>query len=165
MARPALATAGTGDVLTGVIAALLAQGLDAFRAAAAGVWLHTAAGRQAARRQGTADGVVASDVIDALPRLALGAGSAQGDAPDMRSARAQASVNLAAIERNCARLRSELRDGVALCAVVKADGYGHGAREERSGGARRRRELAGGGGLAGGARAARGRHRETRACW
>ncbi len=41
--------------------------------------------------------------------------------------RAQARVNLAAIERNCARLRTELRGGAALCAVVKADGYGHGA--------------------------------------
>jgi alanine racemase len=43
------------------------------------------------------------------------------------NARARASVNVAAIERNCARLRSELRPTVALCAVVKADGYGHGA--------------------------------------
>jgi alanine racemase len=41
--------------------------------------------------------------------------------------RALARVNLAAIERNCARLRSELRGGCELCAVVKADGYGHGA--------------------------------------
>jgi alanine racemase len=41
--------------------------------------------------------------------------------------RTQASVNVAAIERNCARLRSELGAGVELCAVVKADGYGHGA--------------------------------------
>jgi alanine racemase len=41
--------------------------------------------------------------------------------------RAQASVNVAAIERNCARLCSELSPTVALCAVVKADGYGHGA--------------------------------------
>jgi alanine racemase len=41
--------------------------------------------------------------------------------------RAQASVNVAAIERNCARLRRELRSGAELCAVVKADGYGHGA--------------------------------------
>jgi alanine racemase len=39
---------------------------------------------------------------------------------------AQASVDLGAIQRNCERLRRELRDGVALCAVVKADGYGHG---------------------------------------
>jgi len=64
---PALATAGTGDVLTGVIAALLAQRLDAFTAAAAGVWLHVVAGREAARRQGAPEGVIASDVIDALP--------------------------------------------------------------------------------------------------
>jgi alanine racemase len=41
--------------------------------------------------------------------------------------RALARVNLAAIERNCARLRAELADGCELCAVVKADGYGHGA--------------------------------------
>ncbi len=43
--------------------------------------------------------------------------------------RAVARVNLAAIERNVARLRSELPDGGRLCAVVKADGYGHGAVE------------------------------------
>ena len=41
--------------------------------------------------------------------------------------RAQARVNIAAIERNCARLRTQLQHGAALCAVVKADGYGHGA--------------------------------------
>ena len=66
-ASPALATAGTGDVLTGVIAALLAAGLDAFTAAAAGVWIHAEAGRQAARRLGSVEGVIASDVIAALP--------------------------------------------------------------------------------------------------
>jgi alanine racemase len=43
------------------------------------------------------------------------------------SPRAQARVNVAAIARNCARLRTELRRGASLCAVVKADGYGHGA--------------------------------------
>jgi ADP-dependent NAD(P)H-hydrate dehydratase / NAD(P)H-hydrate epimerase len=64
---PALATAGTGDVLTGAIAALLAQGLDAFTAAAAAVQLHAQAGREAARRQGCAEGVIAGDVIAALP--------------------------------------------------------------------------------------------------
>ncbi len=41
--------------------------------------------------------------------------------------RALARVNLAAIERNCARLRAELANGCELCVVVKADGYGHGA--------------------------------------
>jgi hydroxyethylthiazole kinase-like uncharacterized protein yjeF len=66
-ATPALATAGTGDVLTGVIAALLAAGLDAFTATAAGALLHAAAGGEAARRQQAVEGVIASDVIAALP--------------------------------------------------------------------------------------------------
>jgi NAD(P)H-hydrate epimerase len=64
---PALATAGTGDVLTGVIAALLAAGLDAFTAAAAGVLLHLRAGRLAALAAGGPEGVIATDVIEALP--------------------------------------------------------------------------------------------------
>ncbi|HUB73170.1 MAG TPA: NAD(P)H-hydrate dehydratase [Solirubrobacteraceae bacterium] len=71
-ASPALATAGTGDVLTGVIAALLSQGLEAFAAAAAGVLLHAEAGRVAARRLGANEGVVASDVIAALPAARSG---------------------------------------------------------------------------------------------
>jgi alanine racemase len=50
-----------------------------------------------------------------------------GEPSRERGHRAQARVNLAAIERNCARLCSELRHGAVLCAVVKADGYGHGA--------------------------------------
>jgi alanine racemase len=41
--------------------------------------------------------------------------------------RAAARIDLGAVERNCARLKSELDDGAELCAVVKADGYGHGA--------------------------------------
>jgi hydroxyethylthiazole kinase-like uncharacterized protein yjeF len=73
-ASPALATAGTGDVLSGVLAALLAQGLDAFTAAAAGVWMHAAAGRLAAHALGAAEGVIASDVIAALPAARGGSG-------------------------------------------------------------------------------------------
>ena len=76
---PALATAGTGDVLTGVIAALLSQRLDAFVAASAGVLLHAAAGREAARRQGAAEGVVATDVIAALPAARAKASASLGD--------------------------------------------------------------------------------------
>ncbi|HEY5260494.1 MAG TPA: alanine racemase [Solirubrobacteraceae bacterium] len=45
----------------------------------------------------------------------------------MNARRAVARVNVSAIERNCARLRSELASGCELCVVVKADGYGHGA--------------------------------------
>jgi len=73
----ALATAGTGDVLTGVVGALLAQGLDPFWAAATAVWLHADAGREAARRQGSVEGVIASDVIAALP---VSLGSRRGPA-------------------------------------------------------------------------------------
>ncbi len=65
---PALATAGTGDVLTGTIGALLAEGLPAFEAAAAGVLLHARAGRVAARTVGAAEAVIATDVIEALAR-------------------------------------------------------------------------------------------------
>ena len=45
----------------------------------------------------------------------------------MTAHRAVARVNVAAIERNCARLRDELKGSAELCVVVKADGYGHGA--------------------------------------
>ena len=65
-ASPALATAGTGDVLSGVIGALLAKGLGPFEAAGAGVLVHARAGQAAAERQG-ADHTIAGDVIDALP--------------------------------------------------------------------------------------------------
>lgn len=47
----------------------------------------------------------------------------------MSQRRVIARVNVAAIERNCTRLRSELASGCELCVVVKADGYGHGALE------------------------------------
>jgi len=49
---PALATAGTGDVLSGIIGALLSKGVDAFAAACAGVLVHSGAGRHAARHFG-----------------------------------------------------------------------------------------------------------------
>ncbi|HLH67193.1 MAG TPA: NAD(P)H-hydrate dehydratase [Solirubrobacteraceae bacterium] len=64
---PALATAGTGDVLAGVIGALLAAGAPPFTAACAGVLIHARAGALAAQRVGV-DGVIASDVISLLAR-------------------------------------------------------------------------------------------------
>ncbi|MGA2008825.1 MAG: NAD(P)H-hydrate dehydratase, partial [Solirubrobacteraceae bacterium] len=64
-ATPALATAGTGDVLSGVLGALLAKALEPFPAACAGVRVHALAGVHAAVRHG-GEGVIASDVIDSL---------------------------------------------------------------------------------------------------
>jgi hydroxyethylthiazole kinase-like uncharacterized protein yjeF len=63
---PALATAGTGDVLSGVIGAFLAKRMDPFHAACAAVFVHASAGRYAASALGP-EGVIASDVIQALP--------------------------------------------------------------------------------------------------
>jgi NAD(P)H-hydrate epimerase len=60
---PALSTAGTGDVLTGAVAALLAKGMDPFAAAAAAVAAHGVAGELADR----GDGTIAGDVLEALP--------------------------------------------------------------------------------------------------
>ena len=62
---PALATAGTGDVLTGAVAALLAAGADPFEAAWAAAYVHGEAGDLAAA--GTSSGVLAWDVAEALP--------------------------------------------------------------------------------------------------
>ena len=56
-----LATAGTGDVLTGVVAAMRAWGLDAYEAACAGVWVHGRAAALAGR------GLIADDLLDHLP--------------------------------------------------------------------------------------------------
>ncbi len=67
VSAPALATAGTGDVLSGITAAMLARGLDPFAAACAAVLAHARAGRAAAQRIGAAESVIASDVIGAIP--------------------------------------------------------------------------------------------------
>jgi NAD(P)H-hydrate epimerase len=59
-----LATAGTGDVLSGIVGALLAQGLAPFEAAAVGAWLHGTAGRLGPRR-----GLIAGDLLDLIPQV------------------------------------------------------------------------------------------------
>ncbi|MEM7577910.1 MAG: NAD(P)H-hydrate dehydratase [Planctomycetota bacterium] len=66
--NPALATAGTGDVLTGVLASLMAQGMPAFEAACLATFLHGAAADQWAKTHGQA-GLLASDLCDALPKV------------------------------------------------------------------------------------------------
>src|SRR5205085_11106446 len=69
---PWLATAGTGDVLSGVVGALAALGLPAFAAAAAGAWVHGRAADVAGHA-----GLVAGDLIDALPAVLAGLGAAE----------------------------------------------------------------------------------------
>lgn len=69
-AAPWLATAGSGDVLAGLIAGLLARGLPVLQAAAAGAWSHA----EAARQYGP--GLIAEDLPETLPRLLRGIGNA-----------------------------------------------------------------------------------------
>ncbi|MDI6814759.1 MAG: NAD(P)H-hydrate dehydratase [Dehalococcoidales bacterium] len=68
VANPGLASAGTGDVITGVIAGLVAQGLSLFDAAACGVYLHGKAGEMVKDRLGDA-GMIASDLLPTLPLI------------------------------------------------------------------------------------------------
>lgn len=65
-ASPYLASAGTGDVLAGIIAGLMAQGMESFDAACAAVWMHGEAGRR------IGPGLVASDIPSALPAIMAG---------------------------------------------------------------------------------------------
>ncbi|MEQ8850085.1 NAD(P)H-hydrate dehydratase [Botrimarina sp.] len=64
--NPGMATGGTGDVLTGVVASLLGQGLEPFEAARLGAYVHGLAGDLAAEKLGQI-GMIATDVIDCLP--------------------------------------------------------------------------------------------------
>ncbi len=78
--NPGMATAGSGDVLTGIIAGLLAQGLGAFQAAQLGVYLHGRAGDTAGDAM-TQYCVTASDILDFLPdafRTHAAAGGSDG---------------------------------------------------------------------------------------
>jgi hydroxyethylthiazole kinase-like uncharacterized protein yjeF len=66
VSSPQLATAGTGDVLAGMVAALIARGIEPFAATCAAVVAHSRAGRAAGGRVGD-DSVIAGDVVDAIP--------------------------------------------------------------------------------------------------
>jgi hydroxyethylthiazole kinase-like uncharacterized protein yjeF len=63
---PALATGGTGDVLSGIIGGLIAQGSDPFVAAVTGVYIHASAGRRIAHRLGDS-GLLAGDLLAEIP--------------------------------------------------------------------------------------------------
>jgi len=75
LGNPGMATAGSGDVLTGIIAALLGQGLSCWEAAVAGVVAHAQAGDRAAQTVGEM-ALVATDMITQLPRVWAAAGQA-----------------------------------------------------------------------------------------
>jgi len=65
---PALATGGTGDVLAGMIAGLMAQGSEPYSAAVTGVYIHASAGRRLAQRFGES-GLLASDLLFEIPQV------------------------------------------------------------------------------------------------
>ena len=66
--NPGMATGGSGDVLSGIILSLLGQGVPPLEAAAAGAWLHGAAGDRAAEKWGEY-GMLPGDLVEELPRL------------------------------------------------------------------------------------------------
>lgn len=63
-----MATGGSGDVLTGILTGLLAQGMDAFQAAKLAVWIHGRAGEAAAERLGRR-GMLAGDILKEIPKI------------------------------------------------------------------------------------------------
>jgi ADP-dependent NAD(P)H-hydrate dehydratase / NAD(P)H-hydrate epimerase len=69
VATSALAHAGTGDVLAGMITGLRAQGIPPFEAAAAGAWIHAQSGLLAAEQIGHEASVLAGDLVDVMPEV------------------------------------------------------------------------------------------------
>jgi NAD(P)H-hydrate epimerase len=84
--NPGMATAGMGDVLTGIIAALIGQGLSPFDAASLGAFVHGRAGDRVARTRGPV-GLTAGDVAEALPRTLRALHRVHDEALEKRSPR------------------------------------------------------------------------------
>ena len=159
---PRLATAGTGDVLSGVIGAFLARGVEPHQAAALAAHVH---GRAA--ELGPPEGLVAGDLAELVGRWLSGSGGEPAAVRRRRGApaawgraRCGPRSTSGAVRHNAALLR-RLVAPAALCAVVKADGYGHGAVPVAAGRARGGRHVVGGGHARGGRGAARRRHRRA----
>jgi NAD(P)H-hydrate epimerase len=137
--NPALASGGTGDVLSGTIGALLAQGLTPFDAARLGVYLHGLAGEAVRARLGDA-GLLASDLTDELPfarkRLALvakkkptkrvgfGAREAASREAETREAESRAAAAREAAEREAKEREAAQREAGERAAAegMPADG-------------------------------------------
>ena len=66
--NPGMATAGMGDVLAGILGTFVAQGMDIFQTAKAGVFLHGLAADRKSEEKGLR-GLIASDLLDALPKV------------------------------------------------------------------------------------------------
>ena len=66
---PALASGGTGDVLSGIIGSLIAQNIKPFMACAIGVQAHAIAGEQWAKTHQATGGLIASELTDELPNI------------------------------------------------------------------------------------------------
>ena len=112
---PAMAKGGSGDVLTGVIAGLVALGLEESDAAALGVYVHGLAGEAAEKHFGV-HGVLAGEIADCFRRYT-----------EMEFDRIYAEVDLGRIEENMKAMKEHLRPGTKMYGVVKTDAYGHGA--------------------------------------
>ncbi len=69
VATPALARAGTGDVLSGIVTGLRAQAVEAYQAAVSGAWIHAQCGLKAKEELGTSASVLAGDVLTAIPKV------------------------------------------------------------------------------------------------
>ncbi len=68
-ANSILAKAGTGDVLAGIIAGLIAQGVEVYKAAWMGTWIHAQAAKQVEDNQGCDNALLAGDLVNALPQV------------------------------------------------------------------------------------------------